>query len=345
MSAAQQSWDGLVARGVPLEFRPPSLPSNEVLRILPRENEDVNEEWLADKSRFACDGLKRQRLVAPMVRMPNGELQAVEWEGALIAVAKAVKAAGGQIAGISGQLADLEAQVALKDLLNRLGSEVVTTEQGFVQGGTDSRANYLLNSTIAGLEEADAVLLVGTNPRYEAPLVNTRLRKAYVHNELQIASIGPKIDLSYDHENLGADAALVKDVCSGSHAFSKVLEGAKKPAIIIGADLLERADGAAIHATVAEYCKKLKKPVSFLSFFCLASYQLNLSSCTELEPLQRAAEQRRPGGRPRCGLQGWRTGCSEVSAQGAVPAKRRCRQGYSRAAAKGLLCGLHRIAR
>ncbi|XP_039498429.1 NADH-ubiquinone oxidoreductase 75 kDa subunit, mitochondrial [Drosophila santomea] len=237
-----------------------STRTNEVLRILPRENEDVNEEWLADKSRFACDGLKRQRLVAPMVRMPNGELQAVEWEGALIAVAKAVKAAGGQIAGISGQLADLEAQVALKDLLNRLGSEVVATEQGFVAGGTDNRANYLLNSTIAGLEEADAVLLVGTNPRYEAPLVNTRLRKAYVHNELQIASIGPKIDLSYDHENLGADAALVKDVCSGAHAFSKVLEGAKKPAIIIGADLLERADGAAIHATVAEYCKKLKKP-------------------------------------------------------------------------------------
>jgi len=101
-----------------------STRTNEVLRILPRENEDVNEEWLADKSRFACDGLKRQRLVAPMVRMPNGELQAVEWEGALIAVAKAVKAAGGQIAGISGQLADLEAQVALKDLLNRLGSSL-----------------------------------------------------------------------------------------------------------------------------------------------------------------------------------------------------------------------------
>ncbi|EDW82878.1 uncharacterized protein Dwil_GK10239 [Drosophila willistoni] len=237
-----------------------STRTNEVLRILPRENEDVNEEWLADKSRFACDGLKRQRLVAPMVRMPNGELQAVEWEGALIAVAKALKKANGQVAGVSGQLADVESLVALKDLVNRLEGETLVTEQGFIKGaGSDVRANYLLNSTIAGLEEADAVLLVGTNPRYEAPLVNTRLRKAYVHNELQIASIGPKIDLSYQHENLGADASLIKDVCSGTHAFSKVLEGAKKPAIIIGADLLERPDGAAIHATILDYCQKLKK--------------------------------------------------------------------------------------
>lgn len=265
-----------------------STRTNEVLRILPRENEDVNEEWLADKSRFACDGLKRQRLVAPMVRMPNGELQAVEWEGALISVAKALKKAGGEIAGVAGQLADVEAMVALKDLVNRLGGDNLVTEQDFIKGtGSDVRSSYLLNSTIAGefdqiaewtlwnkqhnpcvftgLEQADAVLLVGTNPRYEAPLVNTRLRKAYVHNELQVASIGPKIDLSYDHQNLGADPGLIKDICSGSHAFSKVLEGAKKPAIIIGADLLERADGAAIHATISEYCQKLKKPVSKLT--------------------------------------------------------------------------------
>ncbi|EDW62374.2 uncharacterized protein Dvir_GJ16774 [Drosophila virilis] len=238
-----------------------STRTNEVLRILPRENEDVNEEWLADKSRFACDGLKRQRLVAPMVRMPNGELQAVEWEGALISVAKALKKANGQIAGVAGQLADVEAMVALKDLVNRLDGNQLVTEQDFIKGSAiDVRSSYLLNSTIAGLEQADAVLLVGTNPRYEAPLVNTRLRKAYVHNELQIASIGPKIDLSYQHDNLGSDASLIKDVCSGSHAFSKVLEGAKKPAIIIGVDVLERPDGAAIHATISEYCQKLKKP-------------------------------------------------------------------------------------
>lgn len=111
------------------------------------------------------------------------------------------------------------------------------------------------------MEEADAVLLIGTNPRYEAPLVNTRLRKAYVHNELEIASIGSKVDLSYKHDHLGDDAGLITSVCSGSHAFSKVLEGAKKPAIIIGADVLERNDGSGILATVSAYCKKLNKPV------------------------------------------------------------------------------------
>ncbi|XP_037934518.1 NADH-ubiquinone oxidoreductase 75 kDa subunit, mitochondrial-like [Teleopsis dalmanni] len=239
-----------------------STRTNEVLRILPRENDDVNEEWLADKSRFACDGLKRQRLVAPMVRAPNGELQAVEWEGALIAVAKAIKNAKGSVAAVAGQLADVEAMVAAKDLLNRNGAETLVTEQGFPNKGasTDLRANYICNSTIAGLEEADAVLLIGTNPRYEAPLVNTRLRKSYVHNELEIASIGPKVDLSYKHENLGDDAGMISRVCTGGHNFSKVLEKAKKPAIIIGADILERKDGEGILATVAAYCKKLNKP-------------------------------------------------------------------------------------
>ncbi|KAI9581956.1 NADH-ubiquinone oxidoreductase 75 kDa subunit, mitochondrial [Glossina fuscipes] len=239
-----------------------STRTNEVLRILPRENEDINEEWLADKSRFACDGLKRQRLVAPMVRMPNGELQAVEWEGALISVAKALKNAQGKVAGIAGQLVDVETMVALKDLLNRNGGEILCTEQGFATkgAGTDLRSNYICNSSIAALEEADAVLLIGTNPRYEAPLVNTRLRKAYVHNELELASIGTSVDLSYKHQDLGEDASLINDVCSGTHPFAKVLQSAKKPAVIIGAAVLERPDGSGILATVTGFCKKLNKP-------------------------------------------------------------------------------------
>lgn len=240
-----------------------STRTNEVMRILPRENEEINEEWLADKSRFACDGLKRQRLVAPMVRMPSGELQAVEWEGALITVAKAVRnAPKGSIAAVVGQLADVESMVALKDLLNRNGSETLCTEQGFAIKGssTDLRSNYICNTSIAALDEADVVLLIGTNPRYEAPLVNTRLRKAYVHNELEVASIGPKIDLSYKHQHLGDDANLVGRIANGSHPYFKCLESAKKPAVIIGSDILQRSDAAGIHATVATMCKKLNKP-------------------------------------------------------------------------------------
>lgn len=126
--------------------------TNEVMRILPRENEDVNEEWLADKSRFACDGLKRQRLVTPMVRMPNDELHPVEWEAALISVAKALRDAKGDIAAVAGQLADVESMVALKDFVNRNGGEIVCTEQGFANdsAGIDLRSNYICNSTIAG---------------------------------------------------------------------------------------------------------------------------------------------------------------------------------------------------
>lgn len=128
--------------------------TGEVLRILPRENEGINEEWLSDKSRFACDGLKRQRLIAPMLRKPSGELEAVEWETALIGVAQAVKNAGNKVAAVAGSLVDAEQLVAVKDLLNRLGSEMLCTEQKFPTAdgtsGTDLRSNYLLNNTIAG---------------------------------------------------------------------------------------------------------------------------------------------------------------------------------------------------
>lgn len=119
------------------------------------------------------------------------------------------------------------------------------------------------------------MLLIGTNPRYEAPLVNTRLRKAYVHNELELASIGTNVDLSYKHQNLGEDSSLINDVCSGTHPFAKVLQSAKKPAVIIGAAVLERADGSGILATVTGFCKKLNKPVSPWNVFfniCIFSY-------------------------------------------------------------------------
>lgn len=124
--------------------------------------------------------------------------------------------------------------------------------------------NSLMQFLSVALEETDAVLLIGTNPRYEAPLVNTRLRKAYVHNEMDLALIGPKVDLSYKYDHLGENASLIEDICNGSHAFAKVLQEAKRPAIILGAAMLERPDGDAIHAKVLSFCKKLSKPVSSL---------------------------------------------------------------------------------
>lgn len=127
-----------------------STRTGEVLRILPRENEDVNEEWLADKSRFACDGLKRQRLIAPMLRMPDGELKPVEWEGALIAVAKNLLKANGKVAAVAGGLADVESLVALKDVLKTLGSDVVCTETKLPGECSGHRSTYIMNTPIAG---------------------------------------------------------------------------------------------------------------------------------------------------------------------------------------------------
>ncbi|KAG5865064.1 hypothetical protein JTB14_006744 [Gonioctena quinquepunctata] len=229
-----------------------STRTGEVMRIMPRVNEEVNEEWLADKSRFSYDGLKRQRLVTPMLRDNNGELKPVDWEAALLTVAKAVKNAGDKIGAVAGGFADAEVLVATKDLLNRLGSEALCTEHTFpLDGsGTDLRSSYLLNNKIAGAEEADLVLLVGTNPRFEAPLLNSRLRKGWVHNELNVASIGPKIDLSYEHEHLGDDPCVLKHILGGQHEFSKKWKAAKRPLIIVGSETLERPDGAAILSAV-----------------------------------------------------------------------------------------------
>ncbi|CAO1379971.1 unnamed protein product [Diamesa serratosioi] len=240
-----------------------STRTGEVLRILPRENEDINEEWLSDKSRFACDGLKRQRLIAPMLRKPDGELEAVEWESALIAVAQAIKSApSDKIAAVAGSLVDAESLIAMKDLLNRLGSEMICTEQKFPTAdgtsGTDLRSNYLLNSSIASCEDADLVLLVGTNPRYEAPLLNTRLRKGYVHKEQDIAMVGPNVDLSYKYEHLGSNPSVLQEIAKGSHPFSQRLKDAKRPLIIVGANALARNDGKSFLAALQSFASQLK---------------------------------------------------------------------------------------
>lgn len=176
-----------------------STRTNEVMRIVPRENEDINEEWLGDKSRFSCDGLKRQRLIAPLIKI-NGELRAVEWESALIAVGRNLQKADGKIAAVAGGMVDVESMVALKDLLEKFNSKIMATETNLPKVCAGHRSTYILNTPIADIEDADEVLLVGTNPRYEAPILNTRLRKSYVHNEGNVSLIGPKVDLSYKYE-------------------------------------------------------------------------------------------------------------------------------------------------
>ena len=233
----------------------------EVLRVLPRLNEDVNEEWLSDKSRYACDGLTRQRLDRPYVRV-DGKLREASWAGAFAAVAARVKASSGdRIAAIAGDLCDAEAMMALKDLMTALGSPHTDCRQDGAALPAGVRAGYLTNSTIAGLETADAVLLVGTNPRWEAPLVNTRLRKAWLGGKLKGAVVGEPVDLTWPVEHLGAGPDTLAQIADGSHPFADVLRNAERPALLVGMGALARKDGAAVLAAarrIAESCGLVK---------------------------------------------------------------------------------------
>ncbi|XP_046613645.1 NADH-ubiquinone oxidoreductase 75 kDa subunit, mitochondrial [Neodiprion virginianus] len=240
-----------------------STRSGEVLRVLPRLNEEINEEWLSDKSRFACDGLKRQRLLTPMMKV-DSKLQPVEWEDALVAASRALQQAPAtKIAAVTGKLADAEALISLKDLFNKLGSETLATEQPFPKDGAgiDLRSSYIMNNKIAGIEEADVVVLIGTNPRFEAPLVNTRLRKSYLHREQTIALIGPEVDLTYEYEHLGDSAEVISQLKNGTHPFCATLKNAKAPLIILGAEQLARSDGSKILAETQALAASLGKTV------------------------------------------------------------------------------------
>uniref|UniRef100_A0A674MQC7 NADH-ubiquinone oxidoreductase 75 kDa subunit, mitochondrial n=1 Tax=Takifugu rubripes TaxID=31033 RepID=A0A674MQC7_TAKRU len=231
-----------------------STRGGEVMRILPRLNEDINEEWISDKTRFAYDGLKRQRLTEPMVKNQAGQLVPATWEDALTRVAGAMQGVEGrEMAAVVGGLVDAEALLSLKDLLNRFNSENLCTEEVFPMAGagSDLRSNYLLNTKIAGIEEADLLLLVGTNPRYEAPLFNARIRKSWLHNELQVSLLGEKVDLSYTYDHLGDSAEILQEIASGAHPFAQVLATAKHPVVVVGSGCLQREDGAAIMAAAS----------------------------------------------------------------------------------------------
>jgi len=233
----------------------------EIMRILPRTNEDINEEWISDKTRFSYDGLKRQRLTSPYKRTADGGLAPCGWEDALVEVAKRLHATdASDMAVVAGGLADAEALVALKDLFNKLNCDNLFTEEGFPNSGsgTDLRSNYLFNTTIAGIEEADALLLVGTCPRYEATLVNARIRKAWIHNELDVAMVGKATDLTYDYEHLGEDMSVLQEIADGTHPYAEVLKNAKRPVIIVGSKPLNESGGESLHALCASISNTLK---------------------------------------------------------------------------------------
>ncbi len=213
----------------------------EVLRILPRLNDDVNEEWLGDKSRFSVDGLKRRRLDRPWVRR-DGKLAPASWDEAFAAVAdRFATARPERIGAITGDLVDAESVLALRDLMRRLGVVNLDCRQRGEQLSTERRDFYCFNSGIAGIDEADAILLIGTNPRREAPVLNARIRKRWLAAGSPVGLVGPAAELTYPARHLG-------DRPEAIAAGAALLAGAAKPMVILGAGATARPDGAAVLA-------------------------------------------------------------------------------------------------
>ena len=225
---------------------------SEVMRILPRLNEAVNEEWISDKTRFIFDGLKTQRLDRPFIRV-NGKLQSASWQEAFAAIADKVKATKpARIGALAGQLAAVEDMFALKSLMDSLGvSNLDARFPGSPLHPKHGRASYVFNSTIAGIEDADAIIIIGSNPRLESPVLNARIRKRYVRGDVFIGVVGEQADLTYPYEYLGAGPD------SFAKSVEKALTGKQKPIFVIGQGALNRADGAAVLSMVAEAARKL----------------------------------------------------------------------------------------
>jgi NADH-quinone oxidoreductase subunit G len=246
------SVDVLDALGTPIRI---DARGPEVLRILPRTDDTLNAEWLADKSRFSFDGLRRRRLDKPWIR-EGGKLRPASWLEAFETIAARLKPLdGARIGAIAGDLCDAESMLALKDLLAALGSQTLDCRQDGAWLDPARRDFYLFNTGVAGIDAADALLLIGSNPRRESPVLNARIRQRWLSGHLPVGVIGPLIDLTYGAEFLGASPALLGEIADGSHAFAEHLRGATHPMVVVGQGALMRPDGAAVLAAAWNLAK------------------------------------------------------------------------------------------
>jgi len=216
----------------------------QVMRIVPRLNESINQEWIADKTRFAYDGLRKQRLDRPYVRNNAGKLVPVSWEEAFAKICDEMSGLGGsEIGAIAGDLCDSESMMALKDLFARLKSPNIDCRQDGAALQAGERSGYIFNTSISGIERSDLCLLIGTNPRLEAPIINSRFRERLLNGKYTIARIGTSADLTYPVLELGLGNSTLVDILNGTHSFCSSLTEAKNPMLVIGQGVLSRDDG------------------------------------------------------------------------------------------------------
>jgi NADH-quinone oxidoreductase subunit G len=225
----------------------------EVMRIMPRVNDQVNEEWISDKTRYCVDGLKTQRLDRPYLRI-EGRLVEASWQRAFAAIAGRIAATSGErIGAVAGDLASVEDMFALKLLMQSLGSKNIDCRQdGAALDPSLGRGGYLFNSTVLGIERADAILIIGSNPRREAPVLNARIRKRWRLAGIPIAVIGEQADLTYTYEHLGAGPDSLSRLVAGEGGFLDKLKAAKRPLIVVGQGALTGVNGSAVLSAAAK---------------------------------------------------------------------------------------------
>ena len=233
----------------------------EVKRILPRINEDINEEWISDKTRYACDGLLNQRLDTPFIKYKNGKLDKTSWKEVYNIIKEKIKSTeSAKICGFTGDLINMETLYMFKEFFNKsLNSKNLESRSNHVYLNPEKRENYLFNSSIKGIEESDFIFLIGTNPRFEATILNARIRKSYLKNKTEIISLNNIGDLTYPYKKLEGNIDTIKEIINDQHAVSAKIKEAKKPIIIFGQSALESKFGKYIFESIKFYLIKNKK--------------------------------------------------------------------------------------
>ncbi|MDA9876900.1 NADH-quinone oxidoreductase subunit NuoG [Candidatus Pelagibacter sp.] len=232
----------------------------EVKRILPRINEDINEEWISDKTRYACDGLLNQRLDTPYIKY-NGKFEKASWNEVFNIIKSKFKNTDKEkICGMSGDLVNMETLYIFKEFFNKtLGSYNIESRNDHRYLNPQKRENYLFNSTINGIEESDFIFLIGSNPRYEATILNARIRKSYLQNKTKIISLNDVGDLTYPYNFLDGNIENIKKIVEGNHEVSNLIKNAKKPLIIFGQSSLKSKFAKYIFESVRSFLEKNDK--------------------------------------------------------------------------------------
>ena len=232
----------------------------EVKRILPRINEDINEEWISDKTRHACDGLLNQRLDTPYIKY-NGKFEKASWSEVFNIIKSKFKNTDKEkICGLTGDLVNMETLYIFKEFFNKtLGSQNIESRDNHTYLNPEKRENYLFNSSINGIEEADFIFLLGTNPRFEATILNARIRKSYLQNKTKIISLNEMGDLTFPYQSLDGNTETVKKIIEGKHEVSDLIKQAKKPMVIMGQSALKSKSSKYIFESIKQFLEENNK--------------------------------------------------------------------------------------